>query len=363
MIRLLAVDDSALMRRCVRAIFEDEGDFVVETARNGADAIEKARSFTPHVMTLDINMPELDGLGCLDALMAERPLPVVMLSSLTAEGAAVTLDALRRGAVDFVEKPGGTVSLNIDEIRPLMVAKVRAAARARVSRPPRHAAAPAPKARESARGPAARKAPLRPARIAPTRSADPLPGIVLIGVSTGGPQTLEEILPCLPGHLAWPIVIAQHMPASFTGVFAQRVDRLCTLDVVEVERPMPLAGRTVYIARGGGDIEIQMRLGRLTAVPVPTDEALVYHPNVDRLVHSALAVMPAARLVSVLLTGMGRDGAEAMKLLHQGGGRTIAETEESAVVFGMPAALIANGGASMTLPSHEIAGQLARWLC
>lgn len=347
MTKLLIVDDSALMRKHLRMIFEESGFTEVRTARNGRDALDQLALFEPDVITLDVNMPEMDGLTCLNEIMTQAPRPVVMVSSLTSESAGVTLEAMQLGAVDYVEKPGGTVSLNIATIRAEMVEKVRNAARAK----PRRAHGLVDRVR-------------RARDVAPPRHAarlGPSNGCIVIGVSTGGPRTLEEILGELPGDLPLPIVIAQHMPGSFTGAFAQRLDRLCALTVREVAAPVPLTAGHVYIGRGDADVVIERRLGRLIVTSVPSDPALRWHPSVDRLVRSASAVLPAQGIIGVELTGMGDDGAAAMTDLHAAGGRTIAESEASAIVFGMPAELIRRGGATLTLPARSIPTQLISW--
>ncbi|MBP0463929.1 chemotaxis-specific protein-glutamate methyltransferase CheB [Roseomonas sp. PWR1] len=353
-IRLLVVDDSALMRKHMRQIFEAEGDFTLAFARNGREALEQAEAFAPDVVTLDVNMPELDGISCLERLSrGGSPARVVMVSSLTEAGAAVTLQALDLGAVDFIAKPDGTVSLSIDRIRMELVGKVRAAARAR----PRRARGLRERIGAQRRAVEHGATNVAGHRVA-TRAG--VAGLVLIGVSTGGPRTLEEILPALPADYPWPVLVAQHMPSSFTGVFARRMDSLCALDVTEVDRPVPLEPGRVYIGRGDSDIVVEKRLGRLVANSVPADASL-WHPSADRLVSSAMAAMPAALLTGVLLTGMGNDGAEAMAALRKSGGRTIAESEESAVVFGMPAELIKRGGADIVLPAEDVARQLLAW--
>jgi two-component system chemotaxis response regulator CheB len=197
----------------------------------------------------------------------------------------------------------------------------------------------------------------------PTAGASLLPpGLVLIGVSTGGPRTLEDILPKLPADLPWPVLVAQHMPSNFTDAFARRMDTLCALNVVEAATPMLLEAGKVYIGRGGSDLIVSERGGRLYAAPRPESAAVLWHPSVELMVGSALQHLPAKRLVGVMLTGMGNDGATAMARLRQEGGRTIAEAAETAVVFGMPQELIALGGASIVLPCHRIAAQLKIWL-
>ena len=354
-IKVLVVDDSALMRKYLREILTAEPGFEVETARDGEDALERIRELDPDVVTLDINMPRMDGLTCLAHIMSESPRPVVMVSSLTEQGALATFEALELGAVDYVAKPGGTVSLNLREVADEIRAKVRAAAGAR--------------ARRRTGGPAAQAAPARPARREGARPAVRRPpgrggetGLVLVGVSTGGPSTLEIILTALPEGFPWPVLVAQHMPARFTRVFAERLDRRCALAVREVQRAMPLEPGQIAIAQGDADVLVQRRLGRVTAVTADPDESLLWHPSVERMVRSALEACPPERLVGVQLTGMGYDGAEAMAELHRRGGRTIAESEESAVVFGMPRELIERGGADVVLPRERIAAQLCEWL-
>jgi len=311
----------------------------------------------PDVVTLDINMPEMDGLTALSLIMSARPTPVVMVSSLTEKGALATFEALALGAVDFIPKPGGTISLHVDDIKLLLLDKVRSASRAQIGA-------------VSGRRPAPVRTPPKPvpkplpqaAAAAPVRSGAQLPGIVLIGVSTGGPRTLEDILPRLPANFPWAILVSQHMPANFTDTFARRMDGLCALKVVEVATAMPLTAGHVYIGRGGTDLTVTDRLGVLHAAPKPETPAVLWHPSVEVMVDSAMKHLPPQRLVGVMLTGMGNDGAAAMKRLHSAGGKTIAESAETAVVFGMPHELIELQGASLVLPCHNIAAQLRAWL-
>ena len=364
-IRVLVVDDSALMRKALRAMLADSG-FEVETARNGIDALDQVRRNPPDVVTLDVNMPEMDGMTCLARLMTEHPLPVVMVSSLTEPDARVTFEALELGAVDYVPKPGGTVSLDIDTVRRELVAKVRAASRARVRRSgglrerlrqqrelaevgvrsrPGEAAAPGGRIRP----------PRRPVGV-------PAPEVVLIGSSTGGPTALSEVLSALPATFSAPVVVAQHIPASFTRHLAQRLDEDSAVEVVEVSGVETLRPGTVYLGRGDADVLIGRRPGGLVAKSVPPSSDYRWHPSVDRLVASALAcVHDPRRLVGVLLTGMGDDGAEQLTQLHELGGRTIAESEATAVVYGMPGELVRRDGADVVLPLHRIGGQLASW--
>ena len=350
MIKLLIVDDSALMRRQLALLFQAEGDFQLFQARNGSEAVAANREYLPDVVTLDINMPEMDGITALAQLMADRPVPVVMVSSLTEKGALATFEALNLGAVDYVTKPGGTISLSIDAIRAELVGKVRAAAKARLK-------CKGPSLAERLRADRERSA----ARPVAVRRGPGGEGLVVIGVSTGGPRTLEDILPQLPETFPWPVLVAQHMPAAFTRSFAERLDTVCQLHVVEAAGPMLLEAGMVYIGNGGADMVLARRGGRLTILPKPENAKFLWHPSVELLGRSVLECCDPARVVAVLLTGMGCDGADAFTEIKQRSGRTIAESEASAVVFGMPAELIKRGGATVVLPSEQIAAQILAW--
>jgi two-component system chemotaxis response regulator CheB len=187
-------------------------------------------------------------------------------------------------------------------------------------------------------------------------------GVVLVGCSTGGPPALDALLEPLAADFPWPILVAQHMPASFTAPLARRLDRSCSLSVEEVTQPTPILPGHVYIGRGDADILVSLRSTGPVALAAPASAEHRWHPSVDRLVTSAMQQLGAERLIGVLMTGMGDDGAAAMTQLSAGGGRTIAEAEETAVVWGMPGELVKAGGAQMVLPLHQIAGQLLRWL-
>jgi two-component system chemotaxis response regulator CheB len=351
-IKVLVVDDSALMRKLLGQIFSTDAEFQVQFARNGIEALEQIPLFDPNVVTLDINMPQMDGLACLDRIMVEAPRPVVMVSSLTAEGAATTLEALRLGAIDFVAKPEGAISLHLDDLRAELHAKVRAASKARIKSSAR--------LRDRIRHRIGR-APVLPRRAVP---GGPAPvaatgdGLVLVGTSTGGPPALEALLTGLPGTFPWPIVVAQHMPAAFTGALARRLDGLCALSVSEVGRSTVLQAGHVYIGQGDADVVIGRRRSGLVAITQSSDPDYPWHPSTARLVISAMQHIVPAQLVGILMTGMGSDGAEAMASLRTQGGRTIAEAEETAVVWGMPGELVRLGGADWVLPLSEIGPRL-----
>jgi len=353
MIKLLIVDDSALMRRQLATLFEAEGDFEIRQARNGREAIAENREFQPDVVTLDINMPEMDGITALSLIMAERPVAVIMVSSLTEKGALATFEALNLGAVDYVAKPGGTISLSISEIKNELVRKVRAATRAHIKRKGSSARGLAQRLREERERPTP-----RPVAVRRGVAGE---GLLMIGVSTGGPRTLEDILPLLPADFPWPVLVAQHMPASFTRPFADRLNNICELPVVEAASPMPLEPGTIYIGKGGADILLAQRAGKLTVIAKPENREFLWHPSVELMGRSVLEHCDPSRVVGVMLTGMGYDGADAFTELKKRGGRTIAESQESAVVFGMPAELIERGGASLVLHSEKIAAQINIW--
>lgn len=338
--RLLIVDDSALMRTMLTDCFATEEDVTIATARNGREALEKVESFDPDVVTLDINMPEMDGLTCLAYLMETAPRPVIMVSSLTEKGALASFEALELGALDFIAKPGGTVSLNLREKYHEIRSKVKSAARTRR----RPTVPPEQKERPNRRRQHARETDL-----------------VLIGVSTGGPGTLETVLGNLPASYPAPVLIAQHMPPKFTRVLAERLDQRCALDVIELTRAGPLEPGKIYLVSGGLDVEVVMRFGRLSATCPHHDKRFNWHPSVSRMVASALRHIDPERLIGVQLTGMGDDGAAEFAELHARGGRTIAQSESSSVIFGMPKALIDLGGATEVLRAERIGQRLAEW--
>jgi two-component system chemotaxis response regulator CheB len=351
--RLLIVDDSALMRRVLGDVFQNEPGFEVAFARDGVEALAQIHAFKPDVITLDVQMPRMDGLSCLDRVMVERPCPVVMVSSLTAEGADATLEALELGAVDFVVKPDGAVSLAIDEFAPILVEKVVTAAASRLRRS--HRLAERLRARHGAAAPPPRG---KTATGWKPQPAGTPPGLVILGASTGGPPALDAVLREIPADFPWPILVAQHMPAAFTASLAHRLDGLCALRVIEVARPTPLVPGCVYVARGDADMIVSRRAAGPVALSTPSSAEHRWHPSVDRLVDSVAAVMPPERLVGVLMTGMGDDGARAMTALRAAGGRTIAESEDSAVVWGMPGELVKAGGADVVAPVDAIAGKI-----
>jgi two-component system, chemotaxis family, protein-glutamate methylesterase/glutaminase len=356
-IRVLVVDDSALVRKLFGRVLSQNADFEVQFARNGVEALAQLEEFKPDVVTLDVQMPQMDGITCLDRIMIQRPCPVVMVSTITAEGAEATLNALLLGAVDFVAKPTGAVSLQIDDFAPTLKHKIRAAASAKLPATRR--------LKERVQFRAFGGSPPRPLKVAaepiePMAHAAHGEGLVLVGTSTGGPPALEGLLVPLPSTFPWPILVAQHMPASFTGSLARRLDGICSVSVIEARRPMIMQAGCVYIGRGDADIVVSKRSSNLVVMTVPANASYPWHPSADRLVRSAMEHVPARQLVGVLMTGMGNDGAQAMAELRLQGGQTIAEAEETAVVWGMPGELVRVDGATWTLPLPKIAQTLQK---
>lgn len=357
MIKLLIVDDSALVRKLLGGVFATDTTFVVEFARTGAEALLKLETFNPDVVTLDVNMPGMDGLTCLDRIMLESPRPVVMVSSVTNAGADATFEAMRLGAVDVIAKPSGAVSLDIHDLAPALISKVRAAASAKVTDSRLRARI------QQKTGMVKRMALSRDqTRATQTGAASRLrgSGVVVVGVSTGGPPALEKLLADLPGDFGWPIVIAQHMPATFTGALARRLDKLCAVTVAEVDKVMRLEPNHVYVARGSADIIVSARPSGPVVMPAPPKAGYLWQPSVERLVRTAMDTFAPVQILAVMLTGMGSDGSAAMAELHRSGGQVVAESDETAVIWGMPGEVVRGGGADWVLPIGEIADILQK---
>lgn len=362
MIKVLVVDDSALVRKLFGRVLTETQEFEVAFARDGVEALAALDTIAPDVITLDINMPQMNGLQCLDRIMVQRPCPVVMVSSLTEEGAEATLDALRLGAVDFVAKPSGAVSLGIEEFAPTFVDKIRSAAGVKISKSRR--------LRERVQfKTAAIQAPRRE-RIEVDRIEVDRPeskvdrmigdGLVVVGTSTGGPSALEALLTALPSDFPFPIVVAQHMPAGFTAPLAKRLNSICEIEVVEVSHTALLRAGCAYIGRGDADLVVSRRSDGLVAKSVPAITSYPWHPSTDRLVRTAMQHVDAKQIIGVLMTGMGDDGAAAMTELREKGGKTIAEAEETAIVWGMPGELVLAGGATWVVALPKIANHLLK---
>ncbi|WP_040287276.1 MULTISPECIES: protein-glutamate methylesterase/protein-glutamine glutaminase [Sporosarcina] len=356
--RVLIADDSAFMRKLISEIISSHpGLEVAGTARNGLEAVEKAKALKPDVMTLDIEMPVLDGLGALRRIMETAPLPIVMLSSTTKEGAENTIRAMEYGAVDFITKPGGAISLNLRDSEQQIIRKVTDASKIDMKKitDRRAADTPAVPAQPVQRFPKATSTvqTAQPAASGLSRSA--VKRMIVIGTSTGGPRALQQVLTSLPENVGAPILIVQHMPAGFTKSLAERLDSLCEIHVKEAENGELVEKNTAYIAPGGYHMKV-VRIGVSYAIRLDNAEPprMGHRPAVDVLLES-VSELAEQQFTTAIMTGMGHDGLEGMEQLRSRCRTyTIAESEETAVVYGMPRAIARAGLADISAPVQEI---------
>ncbi|WP_248802314.1 protein-glutamate methylesterase/protein-glutamine glutaminase [Pseudomonas sp. MWU13-2100] len=352
-VKVLVVDDSGFFRRRVSEILSaDPSIQVVGTATNGKEAIDQALALKPDVITMDYEMPMMDGITAVRHIMQRCPTPVLMFSSLTHEGARVTLDALDAGAVDFLPKNFEDISRNPEKVKQLLCEKVHSISRSnrRFSSAP--VAAPSPAVTPTPASSSYGSPTPAPVRTTPVASRAPAPAhaavstsgapkrkaykLVAIGTSTGGPVALQRVLTQLPASFPAPIVLIQHMPAAFTKAFAERLDKLCQISVKEAEDGDILRPGLALLAPGGKQMMID---GRGAVKILPGDERLNYKPCVDITFGSA-AKSYGDKVLAVVLTGMGADGREGARLLKQGGSAIWAQDEASCVIYGMPMAIV-----------------------
>lgn len=329
-IRVLVVDDSSFMRNALKRSIEQDARFkVIDTAVNGQEGVDKALALKPDIVTLDVEMPVMNGLEALKAIVAKTTIPVVMVSAVTEAGAKITIDALSLGAVDFIPKSKGA-----EHIHDKLLAAMNAGLSRRIMASRR--AAPA--------------APIPPPPPRPVRASARVPAkLVVIGSSTGGPQALQEVIRNLPANFPVPVVIAQHMPPQFTLALAKRLNDLCPVRVTEAEDGMQLTPGTVYIGPGGKHLRVTS-----THIKVEAERGeSLYKPSVDVLAESALMAF-GKQILGVMLTGMGNDGAKAFIRLHKAGGYTLVQNQASCVVYGMPRAVADAGAADEVLPLEQI---------
>lgn len=351
--RVLVVDDSIFMRKIISDLVGGDSRFeVVATARNGQEAVDMAKTLQPDAITMDIEMPVMSGLEALERIMQECPTPVVMLSSLTKEGADETIRALELGAIDFVCKPSGSISLDLFKVKEMLLEKLTAAASIKLSKAkakmiqtqtPLHAVANEKRARGKV---------YRPGKFS---------HLVAIGTSTGGPRALYEVLTQLPAEFPAPILIVQHMPPNFTKSLAQRLHASSQIRVVEAEDRLPVHQGVAYIAPGGWHMKLLTDdTGQYMTCLTKEAPTSGHRPSVDVLFESLLPFVELQRH-AVIMTGMGRDGAAGMKALKDHGAvTTIAESAETCVIYGMPKSAIELGGVTDILPRHQIADKLIR---
>ncbi len=385
MIRVVIADDSAFMRMVLSDMFKKQSDFeVVGLAVNGKEAVEKVKALEPDLVTMDVNMPVMDGLQALEAIMKECPTPVLMFSSLTQEGAKATIKALSLGAVDFISKVGGSIS-KVDTVEDEILAKARIAAHARgvmrrgvASSPPpspKPAPSPEPAPPPTPSAPTMRRISLptrkgytpppsppplvpRPKPSAPISAASATGGtgrkLVVLGCSTGGPKALQTVVAGLPRNLPCGVLIVQHMPPGFTKSLAERLNEISQISVKEAENHDMIKAGQVYIAPGNYHMTVSNSGREILLNQDPPIGTL--RPAADVLFKSAA---PLGRdIVSVILTGMGSDGALGMTEIKKTGGYVIAESEETAIVYGMPKAVVDLGLADEIKPLQNIAGAI-----
>lgn len=336
-VKVMVVDDSAFMRFAITQHLNEHSEIrVVGSAHNGKEALRLIPELQPDVITLDVEMPQMDGLTTLRRIMADFPRPVIMFSSLTREGTAETIQALMLGAVDFIAKP--TNQIDIRRAMAEMIAKIMCAAKAKVK--------PA-SILQGIRLPFP-QADLPPKQIRPYQKKTP---VILIGSSTGGPGALNEIIPALPFNLPSPVLIVQHMPAGFTRSLSERLNSISPLKVKEAEHGEALMVGQVLVAPGG----FHMTLDEEERISL-NQKAAVHgvRPAVD-VTLTSLVQRFGKNIIAVILTGMGSDGAHGASLLHSDGGYVIAEHESTCVVWGMPRSVMEAGAASAILPRHQIA--------
>ncbi len=345
MVKVLIVDDSAFMRNTLSSMISSDPEIdVIGMARDGMEAVEKVASLKPDIVTLDVEMPRMNGIEALKQIMEKTPVPVLMVSSLTNEGAHVTLEALDLGAVDFIPKNLSDLSINIVKIKNTLIDKIKKIGKLRVRR---RKATPEPASKPL-------DMPEKTQQYTSTRRV----GIVAIGSSTGGPKALQSIVSCLPKNYPVPIIIAQHMPAAFTGPFAERLNQLSEIYVKEAEHGETIKKGVVYIAPGGGHMGIERKKLTESSISLIKDTGkYIYKPCIDLLMQNAVANF-SGHVLGVVLTGLGNDGELGMKEIKNKGGKTIAESEETCVVYGMPRSVVEAGLADKIVPLNEIAGEL-----
>ncbi|WP_430785895.1 protein-glutamate methylesterase/protein-glutamine glutaminase [Virgibacillus flavescens] len=323
-IRVLVIDDSAFMRKMITDILSsDEQIEVIATARNGEDGFKKINEMRPDVVTLDVEMPVMDGIKTLQRIMESSPIPVIMLSSVTSEGSSKTIEAISSGAVDFVPKPSGSISLDIEKIKQELIRKVHTASRAKLVK--------------NIGKPEKKQTAIRHKSISKVHSQT----VIVLGTSTGGPRALQRVLTDLPDQFITPILVVQHMPAGFTKSLAERLNTLTSIHIKEATNGEIIQKSTVYIAPGDYHMKIK-KSGTSLAIELTKEADRNGHrPSVDVLFNS-LAEITNVNKIAVILTGMGADGSKGITYLKEIDSETvvIAENEESSIVYGMPKAAV-----------------------
>lgn len=343
-IKVLVVDDSAFMRKVISDMISSDPNMeVVATAKNGEEALQMIVEHKPDVVTMDIEMPKMDGLTALKQIMEVRPMPVIMLSSLTTSGAVETLKALDYGAFDFITKPTSLVKVSTPEVREELLSKIRIASKTKVSRP--------------------MFAPRETTRIIETdkrtTGRTKFKKLIAIGTSTGGPRALQDVIPYIPKDIEAGILIVQHMPPGFTKSLAERLDSMSQIRVKEAEDGDVINAGVAYLAPGDSHIKVTKQGGQFV-IKLDNGERVSGHkPSVDALMYS-IAALSDRNVIGVIMTGMGADGADGMSKLKQNRGYVIAQDEESCVVFGMPKSTIKLGVVDKVVSLSNIANEIVK---
>ncbi len=364
MVKVLIVDDSVFICKAISRILEKDPNIkVVGFAHDGFDAIEKVKQFDPDLITLDVEMPKMNGIEALKVIMKDYPRPVIMVSSLTREGAAVTIEALSLGAVDFIPKElyqAGTVGINFEKIERQLLEKIKTIAAKKTAfsaKPSSFVYNSASKPESSLSSTAATAAP----KPASPVSSKGLFDILVVGVSTGGPTALQKLIGGLPKNFPIPGIIIQHMPPAFTGPLANRLNSLGGPLVKEAEQGEKLEKGKILIVPGAYHLQLKKIGSMVTTVLSEEPKDTIYHPSIDITISSAADIF-RDKTLAVILTGMGKDGLEGAKKVKQYGGKVIAQDEASSVVYGMPKAVVDEGLADKIVPIDNIAVEIIRMI-
>lgn len=348
--KLLIVDDSSLIRRELTKLLRQEG-FEVTTAKDGKEALEKVLANEFDVITMDINMPVMDGLTAVKFIMKQKPTPIVMISSLTQGDADITFEALEYGAVDFVGKPG-TISLNVKDTGYDIVSKV-----VQASQIPKNRL----KIRKAGNNTKLNLTKKTEAKVAPVK-VEKAKKVILVGASTGGPGLIEQIVRSLPADFPYPICVVQHMPEVFTSKFAKRLDKVCALDVLEAKNNETVTAGKVIIGKGGSHLHFSKKASGIVCIKLAKNITNSFFvPSVDEMFYSAQKIFNCEDVLAIELTGIGDDGANGMVELKKAGAYTIAESKETATIYGMPRVAFERGGTVKVLPFPEILDEILRF--
>lgn len=343
-IRVIVIDDSAFMRKMISDILNSDSRIeVIATARNGQDGLNKIKELSPDAATMDVNMPIMNGIDAVQQIMQTCPIPIVMLSSDTQEGAAKTIQAISNGAVDFITKPSGAISLDIQKITQEIISKVLAASQVNLKQKP------------------ISKKPVEIENVTVTARKKFDKTIVAIGTSTGGPRALQKVMTSLPENFTSSILIVQHMPAGFTKSLADRLNTISPIHVKEAVHGELIKEKTAYIAPGNYHMTVK-KVGTSLAICLTEDDPVKGHrPSVD-VMFSSIATVQQYNKIAVVLTGMGNDGSAGLVRVKDSypGAAIIAESEETAIVYGMPKAAVKTGKVNYIVPLHEVSNMLAK---